>query len=183
MIRRWVLRARAALVHHILGVDDTPHRIAWGMFLGSVIAWTPTIGFQIAIYVAVATLFRANKVSGIPILFLSNPFTAGPLYYFSWWVGALILRGGTELSPERQAAIATLGNPTGGHGSWLSAETWRGLFDGLVAIGGELWFGCLLLGVAMGIPGYLLTLWGVRAYRRRQPRIDESATIQVEAQE
>ena len=65
--QRWLLRVR-----------DTPRRIAWGVFLGSVVAMTPTLGFQIVLYVAIATVLRANKLSGIPILFISNPITAVP---------------------------------------------------------------------------------------------------------
>src|SRR5690606_17221590 len=77
---------RQVLVHNILGLDDTPHRIGLGVLLGFLVAFTPTLGFQIIMYVALAALIRANKLSGIPILFISNPFTAVPLYWFVWKV-------------------------------------------------------------------------------------------------
>ena len=39
------------LEHHILGLNDEPHRIARGVFLGTVVAFTPTLGLQMMIYV------------------------------------------------------------------------------------------------------------------------------------
>ncbi len=91
-------RLRRTIVHRILGVGDTPRRIAWGMFLGTMVGFTPTLGFQIMIYLALATLLRANKISGIPILFISNPLTAVPLYWSCWRVGAWVL--GTDVDRE-----------------------------------------------------------------------------------
>src|SRR5690606_35711270 len=97
---------KRVLVHNILGLDDTPHRIALGVLLGFVIAFTPTLGFQIILYVAVAALLRANKLSGIPILFITNPFTAVPLYWFVWKVGGLVL--GRSAEGEKAPSAAAL---------------------------------------------------------------------------
>ncbi|MEM1418042.1 MAG: DUF2062 domain-containing protein [Myxococcota bacterium] len=162
-----VRRARHLVVHHVLGVDDTPHRIAWGVALGSVVAWTPTLGFQIMLYVAVATLLRANKVSGIPILFISNPFSAVPVYWFAWRVGAAVLgveeRGG-QFARFRDAL--TSAESSAGESGVLTYEFWRNLARILVDIGLELWVGGLVVGLVMSVPMYVLTRWGVRAYRR-----------------
>ena len=135
-----IRRLRSLIVHRILGVRDTPRRIAWGVFLGTVVAWTPTLGFQIMIYVAIATLLRANKVSGIPILFISNPVTAVPLYWSCWKVGDLI--------------------------DLFTAEFWEQLGQTLWDMGTELWVGSFIIGFAMAIPMYFVTLIGVRAFRR-----------------
>ena len=37
-------RLKQIVFHNILHLDDTPHRIAWGVFLGAMIAFTPTLG-------------------------------------------------------------------------------------------------------------------------------------------
>ena len=170
---RLVQRARHLVVHHILGGDDTPHRIAWGVALGSIVAWTPTLGFQIMLYVAVATLLRANKVSGIPILFLSNPISAVPVYWFAWRVGAGVL--GVEQSGGQFARFeATLeGAQSNAGGSILTYAFWRDLARVLVDIGLELWVGGLVVGLLMSLPMYGLTRWGVHAYRsaRGGPRL------------
>jgi len=170
-MRRLWRRLKNIVVHRILGVDDTPHRIAFGVFLGFLLGWTPTLGFQIILYVTVASLLRANKVAGIPVLFISNPFTAVPLYYFAWWIGSLIV-GVPE--PDEAALRARLGEATPAREPWyvvmFTDDFWIDLGQKLWNMGGELWLGSLVMGLATGVPGYFLTLWAVRAYRRRRHR-------------
>lgn len=159
-------RLKAVVTGRILGVSDTPHRIAWGVFIGTVVAFTPTIGLQIVLYLALATLLRANKLSGVPILFISNPVTAVPLYWFCWKIGAFFLPGDPQ-SEGVEIALAREGTQSGDFWSdiWTTAF-WDHAFDTLVAMGAEMWFGSLFLGVVCGIPLYFLTLFGVRAFRR-----------------
>lgn len=162
-------RLRDVIVLRILGVADTPHRIAWGVLLGFLVAMTPTIGLQIVLYVTIATFLRANKVSGIPILFISNPFTAVPLYYFCFWLGGEVLHGG-QASASREELMARLEQAGAamqhGLGDLLTAAFWRQVWDVFWALGADLWMGSLVLGLVTGVPAYFLTLWGVRAFRR-----------------
>lgn len=164
---RWWTRLKDVVVNRILGLRDTPHRIAWGVFLGFVVAFTPTVGFQMMLYVAVAAVFRANKVAGLPIVWITNPFTVVPIYYACWRIGAVVL--GTGGDPERGAQI--IDRLVGAENGW----DWSRLFDGafweelgatLWALGAELWLGGVLVGAAFGALAYPLTLFGVRAYRR-----------------
>lgn len=161
-------RLQQIIVHNILHLDDTPHRIAWGVFIGAIIAFTPTLGLQILIYIPVATLLGANKVSGIPILFVSNPFTAVPLYYMTWKVGAAVIH------PEREVTRATihgwLGNTgrqirDGGLSRLLEADFWQEAGRLLASTGAELWVGGLLCGLVVALPTYFLTRWGINAVR------------------
>jgi len=161
-------RLQQIVTHNILHLDDTPHRIAWGVFIGGVIAFTPTLGFQIVLYVALAALLKANKVSGIPILFISNPFTAVPLYYMTWSVGAVVLH------PEKEVTPATirlwLGNThralkDNGMERLLDHEFWNEAGRLFASAGGELWIGGLVCGLFFALPCYFLTRWGINALR------------------
>ena len=69
------------VIHKILHIDDTPHRLALGVALGVFIGWTPTIGFQSALVILMALIFKANKVVGLPFVWISNPFTLIPIYW------------------------------------------------------------------------------------------------------
>ena len=69
-------KARNILVHRVLGVDDSPHRIALGVAVAFFVAWTPTLGFQMVLAIALATVLRANKAVTVPIVWLTNPVTA-----------------------------------------------------------------------------------------------------------
>lgn len=155
------------VVHRILGLDDTPHRIAWGVLLGTFITFTPTLGFQIALYIAAATLLRANKISGIPVLFVSNPFTAVPLYYFVWRTGSLLVPGksGSGIAMRRR-----LKDATGSEVTWSEAATiefWVDIGRTVIDMGIELWIGALALGLLAGIPAFFVSYWGVMEHRRR----------------
>ncbi len=161
-------RLKQIIVHNILHLDDTPHRIAWGVLIGSIVAFTPTLGFQIVIYLAVAALLGANKVSGIPVLFISNPFTAVPLYYATWSIGAAVLH------PDKEITRATIKSWLGSTGRalkngsadrLLEGEFWAGAGRLLASTGAELWMGALICGLVLGIPAYFVTRWGINAVR------------------
>lgn len=147
-------RLKDVIVHRIIGVADTPHRIAWGVFIGCVIAFSPTFGAQIMLYVLTATLLGANKISGIPVLFVTNPFTIVPIYYAEWWFGSLLL----GQNSAGQHLPEALRDP--GHAS--SSEIGHALLEA----GGGLIVGSLIVGVLVGAVGYAVTYWSVIAFRR-----------------
>ncbi|MCA9582924.1 MAG: DUF2062 domain-containing protein [Myxococcales bacterium] len=164
-------RLRRLAIERILGVKDTPHRIAYGVFLGFLVGWTPTLGFQIVIYLATATLLRANKVSGVPIVFISNPFTAVPLYYWAWRVGGWVL-GSTPSHQPSEDVLRSRVQEAPAELSWFEnffeVGFWQRAFDTLWTMGAELWLGALVMGLVTGIPGYLVTYWAVRRFRERR---------------
>ncbi|HKI70697.1 MAG TPA: DUF2062 domain-containing protein, partial [Verrucomicrobiae bacterium] len=86
-------RIERFFVYRVLHVDDTPHRIALGVAVGIFVAWTPTVGFQMILTIILATLLRANKLVGIPFVWISNPFTLGVIYYPNYLLGKFILQG------------------------------------------------------------------------------------------
>ena len=167
-----VQRTKQTVVTRILGADDTPHRIAWGVFLGLLIGWTPTFGIQILLYLGAAALFRANKTTGIPLTFIANPLTAVPLYYFAWKVGSLLLHGFVPpAADQREVQDRIAASLSEGFFTNLStSELWSDLGSFFLDVGAELWVGSLVMGVATGAAGYVLAYYGVRAYRRRSQR-------------
>ncbi|MGE0787888.1 MAG: DUF2062 domain-containing protein [Sandaracinaceae bacterium] len=166
----WWARVKGVVVNRILGLHDTPHRIAWGVFLGFVVAFSPTVGLQMVIYLAVATALRANKVSGLPVVWLTNPVTLVPVYYACWRIGAFVL--GTDDDPARGERIIAQLMGAGTEWAWgrlFEAEFWRELGRTLVDLGAELWLGGFVVGVALGALFYPITIAAVRAYRRAMP--------------
>ena len=99
------------VVHHVLHTDDTPSRIARGVAIGMFIAWLPLIGLQMALVLALSFIFRANKVVGLPVVWISNPFTLGPVYYPSYLLGAAMLNShpvSIQYLKQRFAAVSAL---------------------------------------------------------------------------
>ncbi len=163
---------RYLVVHHILHLDDTPHRIAWGVFWGFVIGATPTIGVQFVLYLIVCAIVRANKVSGIIPIWLSNPVTALPLYYSEWMLGRFLITGSVDASTSAWEAIADAIKPRPGQSWWdrlFEFDLWVTVFESFISLGTEIWVGSLVAGVLAGAVGYWVTYRAVRYYRARHP--------------
>jgi hypothetical protein len=62
------------------------------LYAGSVISLLPLYGVQLVVAFAAAVLFRANLTVMVALQFLTNPFTIVPVYAFTGWVGATLMR-------------------------------------------------------------------------------------------
>lgn len=162
MPHRYIIkRLKRFFIYRVLHVDDTAHRIALGLAIGIFITWTPTLGFQMLLTVLLAALVRANKLVGVPFVWISNPLTAVPLYGFNFLVGAWVLPGSYRFSEFTHA----MGEAIKFNGGWLDklfawwSATWK--------IFAPLWVGSILVGLMLGVATYFVTRWGVRVYRDR----------------
>jgi uncharacterized protein (DUF2062 family) len=152
---------------HILHLDDSAHRIALGMAVGAFVAVTPTWGIQMLLVVGVAWLVRANKVAGIPMVWLTNPFTNVPIYSFCYIVGQAIA-GGPGLE-EVKHAFAPDVDP--GLSLWArsvaTAQQWGEL---MLRAALPLWVGCVIVGLVAGVACYVGMYYILTWHRRRHPR-------------
>jgi hypothetical protein len=146
-----------------------------GVFWGFLIAWTPTIGLQTGLYLTVTTLARANRLSGLPIIMISNPVTAVPIFYANWWVGSWVLHGGhVDYAAGQRFVDAQIHAWRGeaGEGSLvdrlLTWDFWAELGASLLEVGAELWLGSLLVGAVVGLVAYAVTRRAIAVYRRRR---------------
>ncbi len=79
-------------------------------------------------------VFRCNVPIGVSLVWISNPITMGPIFYFAYKLGTWIL--GTDIQPE---------------GTEFSFG-W--LWDNLVGIGYPLLVGSFICGWVSGITGF-----------------------------
>ncbi len=152
-------RSRKFIYHNVLHADDPPHRLALGAAIGMFVAFSPTVGFQMMIVVFLAWLLRANKVIGLPIVWISNPATIVPIYYFCYVVGRSML--GWQPVPEHW--WSRLGQPPAG---WWSAVTFY--WTRLVEIAAPLWLGCTVIGMLLAYLSYCALYYLIRKYRLRR---------------
>jgi len=166
-----ILRSTRNFIYkRILHADDSPRNIAMGVAVGLFVAFTPTMGAQMAIAIALAAIMRGNKAVALPVVWVTNPVTFVPLYGFCWWIGSLITGGS---STSRATVMARLREGSEGFfGNMLSLDFWAKLMRLMAELGVELWIGCLVAGIAAAIAGFFLTRWGVASYRvRRHERL------------
>ena len=164
-------KTRYFVYKHVLHADDTPHRIALGAGLAMLVAFSPTIGFQTVIAIALAAVLRANKAVCVPIVWITNPVTALPIYGACWELGrALTMAPATGNGANVAAILAELSGPAN-QGIWyrlLEAGFWARLLTIMFEFGMELWVGCLVVGIVAGVITYFAMRWGVTEYRQRR---------------
>lgn len=136
--------------------DGEAHRVALGAALGMFVAFTPTIGFQTIIVLALASMLRANKLVGLPLVWISNPVTIPPIFYAAYSLGRVILRWP---SLDRLWWMALTEPPEG----WWTATVFY--WSKAAEIAAPLWLGSLLIAAVTGALTYIVVLRRLRAWR------------------
>lgn len=101
--------------------------------IGLFVAWIPTPG-QMIISAAWAFYFRANLPISCALVWITNPLTMPPMFYFAYLVGSFVL--GQNLAVDDSA---------------FSIEK---VLSSIGDIGGPFLLGCLILGIVSSVIGY-----------------------------
>lgn len=117
---------------------------------------------QMLIAAVAALIFRSNLPISVGLVWLTNPITIPPMFYFAYWIGTLIL--GVEV---QQVEFAL---------------SWEWFTNGLSQIWLPLIIGSLVCGTVSGVLGYLLMqrfwVWHVNSsWRKRQSRRNTDAEV------
>ncbi len=130
-------------------------RSAAGAFaVGLFSAFVP-IPLQMVLAAALAILFRVNLPISVALVWITNPLTMAPIFYFAYRMGAYIL--GQPLQAE------------------LAMPSIEQLWSGLNSVWGPLVLGSFILSSVSAICGYLLIrllwrLYVVRQWRSKRLR-------------
>lgn len=153
-------RVRRFVIHNVLHADDPPHKLALGAAIGMFVSLTPTGGLQSLLVIFFAWLFRANKVVGLPLVWISNPLTAIPIIWASYEVGRICLWQDSAVDP---AWWKELTHPPSGFWNALTFFWGR-----LMEIFWPFLLGSLVLSAILGTATYYLTYHAIRSYRIRR---------------
>ena len=125
--------------------------VAGATFIGLFCAFLP-IPFQMLAAGALVVAFRCNLPIAIVLVWISNPLTIAPMFYFTYRLGAWLL----DMRIEVEAVEISF--------SWI--------FANLTRIGYPLIFGSLLCGWIAGVTGFVLArlLWRLHIIQRWQQR-------------
>lgn len=140
--------------------------VAGAAFIGLFCAFLP-IPFQMLIAAVLAIFSRCNLPLSMALVWITNPITIPPIFYFTYRLGSWLL--------DREVQV------TGIHLDW----TWLG--ENLGNIGYPLIFGSLLCGWVAGVTGFVLVRvsWRFHVIKRWRERKAKRAAArkarQVEA--
>lgn len=176
-VYRWLVTTRRFVVRQVLHADDPPHRLALGVGIAMFVMFTPTIGLQSVLVVALAWLLGANKLVGLPLIWISNPATFVPIYYPCYRIGRWIMGG----EPTSMAWWQELASPPEGR-----TEALRFYWGRMLEIIGPLIVGGVVVGAVFGTLSYVLTYQVVVKYRALRARhllaLAEAAAVQASDQ-
>lgn len=136
------------------------HSVAGAFFIGLFVAFVP-VPFQMLLAALIAICVRANLPISVALVWLTNPLTMPPLFYLAYKVGLWVL---AVPAPDRTFAFS-----------------WKWLMDSLAEIWQPFLLGCLIVGLASGLVGYLgvqlawrqyvLYKWRKRGHKQALARI------------
>ncbi|MCE0557928.1 DUF2062 domain-containing protein [Motilimonas sp. E26] len=127
-------------------------RSAAGAFaVGLFMCWIP-LPSQMIMAAGLAILFRVNLPLSVALVWISNPITMPPMFYFAYLIGAYCLQQPIQ--------------------HWQFELSWQWLMEILNTIGPALLLGCVLLAVISAALGYLGIhwLWRLSVIRNRSQR-------------
>lgn len=140
-----------SIMRYILMLDDTPHSVALGTAIGVFIGLTPTVGIQMILVMLLAAatgrLFQFNRVAALLAVYISNPLTMVPLYWFLYWVGTWFVPGHRSHSDLKELDFHN------------SEEWWNTISTLFVDFGTPLLVGTAIVATIGGLVTYPVMLW------------------------
>jgi uncharacterized protein (DUF2062 family) len=156
------------LIKQLLHVDDTPEHTAFAYAIGVLLGFSPFLGLHTIGGVAVAFLFRLNRVAVLLGVWMNLPWWIVPYYTVATAAGMKVT--GFRFDPGILGVIFHSGMEEG----FLRKEFWSCLASqsGLLLSFG---IGSMLLAILLGLIAYPLCLYGIRFYRSKVKKEDDSS--------
>jgi uncharacterized protein len=146
------------LLKKLLQIDDTPERTALAFSIGIFLGFSPFLGLHTLTGLAIAFLFRLNRVAVLLGVWTNTPWWLVPYYTVATWLGMWVvpfridwatLKGVFELGKER---------------GFLSSDFWV-LITSQWGLLGSFVTGSLILALLLSLIAYPLSLRGIKFYR------------------
>jgi len=156
----------------LLMLDDTPHSIAMGVAAGVFISLTPTVGLHMALVVVLSLIIRLNRTAGLAAVWLNNPVTMIPVFFFNYLIGTWVLLRPPIRWHEFREAV----------GRALVFQHWYEKLGAVffvlgkltVEVAGPLWLGSVMVATALAVPAYFAVR---RLATIRQKRAAETGAL------
>jgi uncharacterized protein len=150
--RSWT-RSSRYVVYRLRRLSDTPHAVALGFAIGVFTAVTPFLGTHMVAAALLAWVIGGSVVAALLGTFLGNPLTYPLLWYSTYEVGNLMLRGKMV---QKQID--------------LSGGIFQKSIEQLWPILKPMTLGSIPVGLALALLSYALVKPMVEAYKHRRRR-------------
>ncbi|GAB1479016.1 DUF2062 domain-containing protein [Paracoccaceae bacterium] len=162
-------RATRYVIHRMRRVPDTPHRVARGIFAGSLIGFLPLPGLQFVAAWLFARLLRGNVLAALLGTFNTNPLTTPFFAVLAMSLGHWMMGVKTALSAGAIAGAFE----NAGRDIWFNLRAaftdevtrWDGLLQFWHDIYVPYFIGALVPGIVISLIAYYITIPLVQAYQ------------------
>jgi uncharacterized protein (TIGR03546 family) len=134
----------------ILSLDAHPGHISVGFAVGVFISFTPFFGLHTPMAIAIAFLFRLNKLTCITGAWINTPLTVFPVLVASYNLGRF-LRG----KPPKELVFKGL--------EWHQLQPYAK----------SILLGSSIIGFVAAVAAYFICYWLVVAFRKKDPALAE----------
>ncbi len=135
------------LMRQILLLNDSEHSVALGTTVGVFFGMTPTVGVQMLLIILVAfatkPFFYFNRIAALVSVYISNPLTMLPIYWFDYKVGTFIVEG--NMTKEEFSKILEFN---------IFSEWWNTVVGLFLDVGWPLFWGSLILATTASLITY-----------------------------
>lgn len=154
------MRSLKDQIKRLLCVDDTPQRTALAFSIGVFLGFSPFLGVHTLAAIAVAFLFRLNRVAILLGAWSNTPWWIIPYYGTATWVGMKMV--GCRVNNEALIKFFRSGQGMGSIGEcWSQLSTQWNL---LLSFG----VGSFVLALLLSLAVYPLTLKWIKFYRSKR---------------
>jgi uncharacterized protein (DUF2062 family) len=157
--RRSWSRSSRYVVYRLRRLSDSPHAVALGFAIGVFTAATPFLGTHIVVAMVLAWFIGGSVVASVLGTFIGNPITYPLLWYTTYEVGNLMLRGKLD---EKTVD--------------LSGGIFQKSIEQLWPILKPMTLGSIPVGLALAALSYVLVKPMVDAYKHRRRRALERSS-------
>ncbi len=159
------MRHLKGLIKQLLHVDDTPEQTALAYSIGVLLGFSPFLGLHTIGGLAIAFLFRLNRVAVLTGVWMNLPWWIVPYYTIATVTGMRMT--GFHFNAGLFEAIFQSGMEEG----FLRHEFWSGLASqsGLLLSFG---IGSMLLSILLSLIAYPIALYGIRLYRSKLKKME-----------
>jgi uncharacterized protein len=153
-------RRLKVLLADLLGREEPPERVAAAIALGIGVGFSPFLGFHFLIALALAFLFRLNRVDAVIGQFAGNPWTLPPVFAAGYAFGRVLLGYDRNEVPDLPWDRLL-------HRDFWHAFTGEALRPRLLSF----LVGTLVISTLIAFAAYFVVREALRVYHRRHPHV------------
>jgi len=155
------MRSLKNLLKKLLPIADKPERTALAFSIGVFLGYSPFLGFHTLLGIAIAFLFKLNRVAVLLGAWSNVPWWLVPYYMIATWVGMWVMGFQIEWTTLKEMFRS------GADQGFISLDFWNRLASqwGLLP---SFLIGSSILALLLSLVAYPLSLRWIRFYRSRR---------------